>query len=68
MNEQIDLAEFERLETEYQNQFPEAENPFDWFAMVPLEKLIDFVAKRKGRKVILTENMDAFDDGVLSYG
>lgn len=55
------------LEKDYLKQYPKEESPFNWFIQFDIEELINFVKNRKGRKVLIKENLKTLDGGELYY-
>ena len=59
----------EKLEKEYLEQYPTEESPFQWRFIVNVTEIIEFLENRKGRKVLLSEQIDgALDGQALIYG
>ncbi len=54
-------------EQEYLKQFPNEENPYNWTLMLPFDVIDEFVSKRDGKKVLIKEDFERTDYGVLYY-
>ena len=54
-------------EKEYIEQYPNEENPYNWFMMFSFEEIDEFVSKRNGKKVLCEEDFESTDTGVLYY-
>ena len=54
-------------EKEYIEQYPEEENPYNWFLMIDFEDIDDFVSKRQGKKVLMNVDFSKTDTGTLYY-
>lgn len=53
------------LESEYLEQYPNEENPFNWVKIVSISELVNFMRNRDGRKVglITSTDKEIDDDG-----
>lgn len=57
-----------KLEAEYREAHPKAENPFNWHEQFYVGDIFDKVKKADGRLVLVKEDPDALDGGQLIYG